>query len=108
MRETMLWLIQRISGAILFIGLLMHFYLMHFMGTEQLSYELITARLNDPLWIVFNIVFLISAIYHGFNGLWGIALEYIKGRRAQRLAGFTITATSITLTGIGIYILTLG
>ncbi len=108
MKETVLWLIQRISGAILFMGLGLHIYVMHFMGTEQLSYELIIARLNNPLWIIFNITFLISAVYHGFNGLWGIALECISNKTAQRIAGYAICATSITLSGVGIYILTLG
>lgn len=108
MKETLLWLFQRITGAILFMGLGIHFYVMHYMGTEQLSHGLVIARLNEPGWIAFNAAFLVSAIYHGFYGLWGIFLEYITGRAAQRVAGVVLTGMSIALTGVGIYILTLG
>ena len=107
MREPILWLIQRITGAVLFLGLAVHFYVMHFIGPEQLTYEAVSARLADPAWIAFNIAFLLSAIYHGFNGLWGIAIEYLKGGALSAAKG-AVLLSAAGLSAVGIYILTLG
>ena len=72
------WFLQRITGLILFAGLLVHFYIMHYSGAENITYEAVMTRLSSPWWKGFDIVFLASVIYHGFNGLWGISTEYIE------------------------------
>ncbi|RMG68664.1 MAG: succinate dehydrogenase, hydrophobic membrane anchor protein [Nitrospirae bacterium] len=72
------WLFQRVTGVVLFIGLIVHFYVMHYSGADNIGYQAVMARLSSPLWKGFDIIFLLSVIYHGFNGLWGICLEYIK------------------------------
>lgn len=72
------WLFQRITGVVLFLGLLIHFFVMHYTGEHQLSYEVVMERLGSPLWKAFDLVFLVSVLYHGFNGLLGIVTEYTK------------------------------
>ncbi len=99
------WLLQRVSGVILVAGLLIHFYLMHFSGPEQLTYASVTNRLSNPFWIAFNVIFLLSAIYHGFNGLWGIALEYVSSLRLLRFFQTFILIAASALSATGIYIL---
>ena len=72
------WFLQRITGLILFAGLIVHFYIMHYSGAENITYEAVMTRLSSPLWKAFDIIFLVSVLYHAFNGLWGISIEYIK------------------------------
>ncbi len=105
MKGVVLWFLQRLTGVILLIGLIIHFYTMHYSGTNALDYETVTARLSSPYWKGFDILFLLSILYHGFNGLWGIAIEYIKGSVVLRVVQIVIVAASIGLFITGIMII---
>jgi len=105
---TIGWFFHRITGAVLFFGLILHFYVMHFAGAQNFTYEAVMARFASPWWIGFNAAFLVSAAYHGFNGLWGIGLEYIKDGPALRWLRFGLNAAGVALVLVGFYILTLG
>lgn len=98
------WLLHRITGVILVVGLLYHFILMHFMGHDNYSYEAVIQRLSDPSWKVFNLVFLFSALYHGFYGLNGLITEYIKGNYLKNFLKFIIIILPLTLAFFGIKI----
>ena len=90
------WLLQRISGALLFITLGIHFYIYHyFMGPGMWGFESIGYGANDletlrlmaasdptqarfyalaslfaaPVWKVFDILFITLGCYHGFYGI---------------------------------------
>ena len=100
------WFFQRITGVVLLIGLIVHFQTMHYSGAGQISYEAVFARLSNPYWIVFNIVFLLSVTYHGFNGLLGIMPEYVHSHKMQKVLEGVLIVIAITLVSVGIYILT--
>lgn len=107
MGGTMLWLLQRLTGVMLFAGFCVHFYVMHFSGSGQLDYEAVSARLAEPSWVAFNLIFLASALYHGFNGLWGIAVEHLRGRALRAAqAGIGLSATGLLAAGVWIVSLT--
>ena len=106
LKQIIEWFFQRITGAVLLFGLILHFYTMHYSGADQISYEMVSARLSNPYWIIFNIIFLVSVIYHGFNGLLGIMLEYVHSHRIQKICEGTLILVGIFLTSVGIYILT--
>ena len=46
-------------------------------GEHLITYEKVTARLSNPVWKVFNILFLIFGLYHGFNGIFNICLRHL-------------------------------
>ncbi|GAQ93886.1 succinate dehydrogenase [Thermodesulfovibrio aggregans] len=98
------WLLHRITGVILVVGLLYHFVLMHFMGHDNYSYEAVMQRLSDPSWKIFNIVFLISALYHGFYGLNGLVLEYIKSDSLKKFLKIMIFVIPVALAFWGVKI----
>jgi succinate dehydrogenase / fumarate reductase membrane anchor subunit len=81
---------------------------MHFSGPENLTYEAVMVRFQNPFWIVFNILFLSSACYHGFNGLWGITLEYVRSEKWVVFVRYSYTMAGVALVAVGLYILTLG
>ncbi|MBI5213251.1 MAG: hypothetical protein HY957_07765 [Nitrospirae bacterium] len=95
MKGILTWLFQRIAGVILISGLAAHFTVMHFSGSGRLggfSAELVSTP-------CFNAVFLASAIYHGFYGLWGIAVEYIQSKNLLKTVQallFSISALLLT------------
>ena len=91
---------------LLVAGLLIHFIIMHFSGPGQITYAFVSERLNSPFWRTFDLLFLLSVIYHGFNGLWGIALEYAGSAKLLKALQALILASAFGLAGVGIYILT--
>ncbi|WP_028841935.1 succinate dehydrogenase, hydrophobic membrane anchor protein [Thermodesulfovibrio yellowstonii] len=95
------WLLHRITGVILVVGLLYHFILMHFMGHDNYSYEAVMQRLSEPSWKIFNIVFLFSALYHGFYGLNGVVTEYVRNNSLKRILKFMVFTVPIGLAFFG-------
>ena len=78
MKGILGWLLQRVSGLVLLAGLIVHFSVLHYSGPEEAKFEFVLGRLSNPYWRAFDMVFLISVVFHGFNGLWGIAVEYVR------------------------------
>ncbi len=83
------WYLQRVTGALLLLLLIAHFWVEHFTSETllrgQMSFEAIEARIRMPLWQSIDIAFLAVALYHGLNGLRNILLDYSTiGRGAQR------------------------
>lgn len=107
--QALNWLIQRITGAVLLAGLTVHFMVMHFSGAENLAHAEVVKRLSSPIWLAFNAAFLLSAIYHGMSGLWGMTVEYLRHKGALlKIAKATIAILSVGLAGAGFYILSFG
>jgi succinate dehydrogenase / fumarate reductase membrane anchor subunit len=71
------WFYQRMTGVFLVILLTVHFAIMHFIGTGEINYETIAPRLASPYWKVFDLAFLVFALYHGMAGLWVVIDDYI-------------------------------
>jgi succinate dehydrogenase hydrophobic anchor subunit len=61
------WLLHRLTGLFLAVGLTVHFGVMHY-------------GLPATYGKTFRMAFLSSAIYHALYGLWGIAVEHLMGR----------------------------
>lgn len=107
MKGTAGWLFQRLSGVILIAGLLLHFSVMHFSGQEQITYAFVIKRISTPSWKAFDLLFLVIILYHGFNGLWGIAAEYAGSARLLKLFQGLILISVCLLLITGIYIIAL-
>ncbi len=101
------WLLQRVTGVLLIAGLILHFAVMHFSGTQQITYAFVMKRLSDPWWKTFDIAFLLTAILHGFNGFRGLAIEYVGSERLLRLSQTVIFLFAAGLALAGIYIVSL-
>jgi len=101
------WLLHRVTGIILAFGLIYHFFMMHFMEAEAYSYQSVIQRLSDPSWKIFNIVFLISALYHGFYGINGLITEYVKEEGLKKFLKIFIFILPLALAFFGIKIVIL-
>jgi len=89
-RNAIKWYVQRITGGLLLFLLAAHFWVEHFMTAParrgDLTYQVIVARVSNPLWQAIDISFLVIALYHGLNGLRDIILDYdFLGRRAVKV-----------------------
>jgi succinate dehydrogenase / fumarate reductase membrane anchor subunit len=101
------WLFQRVTGMLLIGGLILHFAIMHFSGTQEITYAFVMKRLSNPWWKAFDIAFLLTAIFHGFNGFRGLALEYVSSDRLLGLTRAVILLLAAGLALAGIYIVSL-
>lgn len=88
---ALLWYLQRVTGALLAVLLILHFWVEHFVSENlrrgDLTYSAIRARIVNPLWQAVDIAFLLIALVHGLAGARNILLDYSRiGRRGARLA----------------------
>ncbi|MFQ6618847.1 MAG: succinate dehydrogenase, hydrophobic membrane anchor protein, partial [Fidelibacterota bacterium] len=82
------WLFQRITAIFLVIGLVVHFYVLHFVIEGDITFEKVASRLSSPWWITFDLLLLAAVIYHGLNGVWGIILDYNPRVTARKWIGW--------------------
>lgn len=78
------WIMQRVSAMLLvgFAGV--HFALQHFTSDAVSTGLTVAARLNNPYWQAYYVVFIALAMYHGINGVVGIVRDY-NPRRSLRV-----------------------
>ena len=71
------WLLQRVSGLFLVYALGVHLWTVHVVDSGRLNWEVITARLQDgSSWTIYYLLFIPAVVFHAFNGIWGIVLDY--------------------------------
>lgn len=71
------WLLQRASGLFLAYAMVVHLWAVHYVNTGRLTWETITARLQDgTFWSVYYFLFIPAVVYHALNGIWVIVLDY--------------------------------
>jgi succinate dehydrogenase / fumarate reductase membrane anchor subunit len=78
------WFFQRVSGVVLLLMLLFHFFIMHFyVRSSDITYKWVADRFSNPLWKIFDEGFLILALWHGFYGFKMVADDYIRSNGAR-------------------------
>jgi succinate dehydrogenase hydrophobic anchor subunit len=85
---------QRITGALLVLLLILHFWVEHFSAdvrTHDLSWELVQRRFfHNPWFLWVDISFLLVALYHGLYGLRNILFDYSVISRSPALRRGTV------------------
>ncbi len=71
------WLLQRVSGVALLVLLLGHFFVEHFVGHTGLTYQAVAARFASLGWKIFDLTFVVFALYHGINGIFMVIEDYV-------------------------------
>ncbi len=83
------WYWQRITGGILAIGMIVHFWVQHFVNPGMVTFEIVSNRLAMPSWKIFDWILLICAIWHGYFGIWNIISDY-NPKKITKYAWITI------------------
>lgn len=76
------WLLQRLTGLLLVVGLFIHINVTHFTTEARLiDFSSVTTRLAESPagWGIFYVIFLLACIYHGLNGIWAIMIDFKPG-----------------------------
>lgn len=96
-RNVVAWYLQRVTGALLLVLLVAHFWVEHFMTAGlrrgDLTYQAILTRISNPVWQFIDVSFLIIALCHGLNGLRNILLDFSRvGARAAQAITLALIA----------------
>lgn len=94
MKESKLWSLHLLCGALIFFLIAIHFGVMHLdeiLGfSEVLKYENVIARGKEGFYLVVYTLLLGASLYHGLYGLRNIILELGFGRNFDRAISFLI------------------
>ncbi|RJP22741.1 MAG: hypothetical protein C4520_07740 [Candidatus Abyssobacteria bacterium SURF_5] len=98
------WLFQRVTGVYLVFGLIVHVIVTHFV-TRSVTFEWVSERLHSGWWLAFDLSLLFVSFYHGFNGLWGIVLDFNPSRKWRVGIGWGLFALAVGWVVYGIFVL---
>ncbi len=75
------WLLQRITAVILFVVLIYHFFIYHFISQGKApGWSQVVAKMQSPWFNLLQFLFLAAALYHGLNGAWMVVEDYIHSK----------------------------
>ena len=97
------WLLQRISAVILFIILIYHFVVYHFLSSGKApQWSEIIAKMKSPWFLLLQFIFLTTALYHGLNGVWMVVEDYIHSKYWRLFIFSIIVLAAFSLLFVGI------
>jgi len=99
------WFIQRVTAAFLLVGMIIHFWVLHYYLEKPLNFEKVVARMRSPGWILFDLLLLAAVVYHGLNGIWSIMTDWKMSAKSKKAWGWILSIIGITTFIVGVYIL---
>ena len=113
MRNTYLWFIQLVTGALIAVLLGIHMVLMHldailgFFGVnvnDPTSWQSMIRRSSEFIWAGLYIALLAVVLYHALNGLRNVILELTPSIRTERIVTWAIIVFGIIVFIWGSYV----
>jgi len=96
------WYLQRVTGVVLFVVAIGHYILMHYNLDSGHTYDAVLARMQNPLYKMMQITFVVVGLYHGLSGTWNVFRDYkMPGWLSWTILGLLYTA-GIAFAGLGI------
>lgn len=75
-RKGTRWLLQRVTAAFLVVVLAYHFMLLHFVNhAAEITFAGTTARMTQVGYFSTMVLFLITAAFHGVNGVYNALIN---------------------------------
>ncbi len=75
------------------------------LGKEAITFESVSARLQHGCWFVFDLLLLITCVYHGFNGLWSIFADFNPSEKLRRGIGWGLALLGLVWIAYGVFVL---
>ncbi|GAB7095627.1 succinate dehydrogenase hydrophobic membrane anchor subunit [Halolamina litorea] len=86
------WLLQRLTAAFLVVVLAFHFFLLHFVNhAADVTFAGTSARMSTWTYFSLMVLFLLTATFHGVNGVYNTLVE------RDGVEGLTKTAITAVL-----------
>ena len=93
------WLLQRITAAFLVVVLAFHFFLLHFVNhAADVTFLESAGRMTEWGYFVTMILFLVTATFHGVNGVYNALLNQgLTGRPKQAVRAVLVVASVLLI-----------
>jgi len=100
-RETLLWIAQRASAAVLALCVIVHLVTVIYAVRGGLSAAEILHRTHGSLeWLAFYLLFVLAVSVHAPIGLRAVALEWLDWRGASRDWAALAIGAALALAGL--------
>lgn len=96
------WFMQRITGLIIAVGLLVHFVAVHFLVERPITMHKVALRLQSFGWVLFDAILLIAVIYHALYGCYNIINDFTPSERTKGFIVVFFWVLGLTAAVIGI------
>jgi len=96
------WLLQRVSAIILFIILMYHFIFYHFISKGLYPWKEVVTKMQSPWFNLLQFIFLLTALYHGLNGIWMVTEDYIHCKTWRMIIFSLLLLGGLALFFVGI------
>jgi succinate dehydrogenase / fumarate reductase membrane anchor subunit len=96
------WLLQRVSAVILFVLLLMHFISYHFISKGVFPWKDVVDKMKSPWFNLVQFLFLVTALYHGINGIWMITEDYVHNKKWRLVIYSLLVFGGLSLFFVGV------
>jgi len=97
----LIWLFQRVTAIILFVLLIAHYVTYHFIGHGVVKYADVIEKMQAPWFNLVQFLFLFTALYHGINGIWMVAEDYMKKKGTRIVVFSVLVLLGVTLLFVG-------
>jgi succinate dehydrogenase / fumarate reductase membrane anchor subunit len=88
--EPLGWILQLLTGILLSILITFHFFEIHLVSHNALSFENVLLRLSNPAYKAMYALLLAAVSFHAFNGLRAILLDTEFGAKNTRAINILI------------------
>jgi succinate dehydrogenase / fumarate reductase membrane anchor subunit len=104
-RGTWRWVVQRVTAVFLIGALAFHFVLLHFINhAAEISFAGTQARMGQLGYFSLMVVFLVTATFHGVNGVYNALVNQGLEGTQKRVVGAVLAIAAILLVGQGTYV----
>lgn len=104
--EVYSWFFMRISGIVLLVVAVFHLLWMHLViGVDNISFDTVAQRWENPLWRIFYVFLLIFALSHGANGTRWVLHDYITSPGWRIFAKWLLYLIVVIVGAMGAYVI---
>lgn len=99
------WILHRLSGLALVFYITLHIWVINTLTQGPEKFDIIMNFLNSPLFKYLEVGLWGIILYHAFNGVRIIIVDFFKGSFVQKKIFFLLIAIALIMWAIGSYII---
>ncbi|MFC7072905.1 succinate dehydrogenase [Halovenus rubra] len=104
-RSSWRWVAQRVTAVFLIGALAFHFVLLHFINhAAEISFAGTQARMDEIGYLSLMVTFLVTAAFHGLNGVYNALVNQGLEGTQKRVVGLVLVLAGVLLVGQGTYV----
>jgi len=90
------WVLQRVTAVLLLIFLGVHLGALHYyLFGQHITFDRVVERLQSPFFVVVDLGLLVTAAFHGLNGIRAVLLDLPLSPGVQRAAFWVLVVIGV-------------